>query len=262
MKYAAALLALGLLAPVATARELLACGHPFYPPVSWQSNGELMGMAPHVVRQLAHEQGHEVRLLALGNWKRCLQEARLGRVDIVVAAYRTRERETWMTFTEAPLVADPILLFTHRDRPIRFDDWDDLKGLTVGLLLGDSFGERFDRFAEESLNVEWVSSGEQNFVKLALGRIDFMPVGLYSWTLQNRRFGYQELIVRHPRQLVTEHYHIGVRRDPALQSLLAHFDRRLGELSADGTLQRLDEQYSDRYRAEPHRMPSLYDPTP
>ncbi len=262
MKRAVLALLLVLLAPAALARELLACGHPSYPPVSWHSQGELVGLAPQVVEQLFGELGHEVRVLALGNWKRCLLEVKQGRVDIVVAAYRTREREAWMGYSEAALVADPILLFTRRDKPIRFRDWDDLRGLTVGLLLGDSFGERFDRFAEQHLNIEWVSSGEQNFIKLAQGRIDFMPVGLYSWKLQNRRFGYDQVIVQQPGELVTEHYHIGVRRDPALLALLPRLDQRLRELAADGTLARLDEHYSARYLAEPHRMPSLYDPTP
>lgn len=251
-----------LLAPLASARSLLACGHPSYPPVSWHSQGELVGLAPQVVRQLFAELGYEVRMLALGNWKRCLLEAQQGRVDIVVAAYRTRMREAWMGFTEEALVADPIVLFTRRDKPVRFDRWEDLQGRTVGLLLGDSFGDRFDSFAEQHLNIEWVSSGEQNFIKLAQGRIDFMPVGLYSWLLQNRRFGYDQLIVQQPGQLVTEHYRIGVRRDPALLALLPHLDRRLRELAEDGTLRHLDERYSARYLAEPHRMPNLYDSAP
>lgn len=265
MKRAALALLLVLLSPATLAtlaRELLACGHPSYPPVSWHSRGELVGLAPQVVRQLIGELGYEVRLLALGNWKRCLLEVRQGRVDIVVAAYRTREREAWMAFSDEALVADPILLFAHRDKPIRFRQWDELRGLTVGLLLGDSFGERFDRFAERHLNIEWVSGGEQNFIKLAQGRIEFMPVGLYTWTLQNQRYGYDQVIVRQPGELVTEHYHIGVRRDPALLALLPQIDRRLRELRADGSLQRLDQHYSDRYRGEPHQMPSLYDPTP
>lgn len=255
-------LLLALLAPLALARELLACGHPSYPPVSWHSQGELVGLAPQVVQQVFGELGHEVRLLALGNWKRCLLEARYGRVDIVVAAYRTHERESWLGFSETALVADPILLFTRRDRPLRFRQWDDLRGLTVGLLLGDSFGDRFDHFAEQYLNIEWVSSGEQNFDKLARGRIDFMPVGLYAWTLQNQRYGYDQLIVQQPGELVTEHYRIGVRRDPQLLALLPQIDRRLRELHVDGSLQRLDEHYSARYRDEPHHMPNLYDSTP
>ena len=251
-----------LLAPGVLARSFLACGHPSYPPVSWHAQGELVGLAPHVVRQLFHEQGHEVRMLALGNWKRCLLEAQQGRVDIVVAAYRTRARETWLGFTQEALVADPIVLFTQRDKPVPFTRWDELRGRTVGLLLGDSFGDQFDDFATQHLNVEWVSSGEQNFIKLAQGRIDFMPVGLYSWTLQNRRFGYDHVIVQQPGELVTEHYRIAVRRDPELLALLPRFDQRLREMNGNGSLRRLDAFYSARYLAEPHRMPTLYDPAP
>lgn len=260
MKRTLLLVLLSLLPIVVQARPLLACGHPFYPPVSWHSQGELVGLAPQVVRQLFGELGHEVRLLALGNWKRCLLEAKLGRVDIVVAAYRTQDRLAWLGFTQTPLVADPILVFTHRDKPIRFDDWDDLRGLTVGLLLGDSFGERFDQFAQQHLNIEWVSTGEQNFVKLAQRRIDFMPMGLYSWTLQNRRFGYDNVIVQQPGALVTEHYHIAVRRDPELLALLPYLDQRLIQLEKDGTLKRLDEYYGARYRDEPYGKPESYEP--
>ncbi|MNG05850.1 hypothetical protein D3C84_890640 [compost metagenome] len=89
-----------------------------------------------------------------------------------------------------------------------------------------------------------------------------MPVGLYSWRLQNSRFGYDQVIVQQPGQLVTEHYYIGVRRQPRLLALLPRLDQRLRELAADGTLHRLDEHYSARYLAEPHSMPNLYDPIP
>ena len=125
-----------------------------------------------LVRELFGELGLRVRLEAFGNWKRCLLEVRAGRADIVVAAYRNREREQQFAFSGQYVVADPIVLFVRRDRSFVFKDWDDLRGRTVGLLLGDSFGERFDRFAEAALKVERVSTGRQNVRKLVLGRID------------------------------------------------------------------------------------------
>lgn len=91
-----------------------------------------------------------------------------------------------LAFSEEPLVADPVVLFVRRDRQFPFAQWSDLAGKTVGLLLGDSFDERFDRFAEARLKVERVSSSEQNVRKLMLGRIDFMPVGLRTWRLQGQ----------------------------------------------------------------------------
>ncbi|MCC4118046.1 transporter substrate-binding domain-containing protein [Aromatoleum toluclasticum] len=130
--------------------------------------------------------GHEVRTEAVGNWKRCLLEVQEGRIDIVVSAYRTSARERRLAFSEEPLVADPVVLFVRRDRQFPFAQWSDLAGKTMGLLLGDSFDERFDRFAEARLKVERVSSSEQNVRKLMLGGIDFMPVGLRTWRLQGQ----------------------------------------------------------------------------
>lgn len=243
-------LALWGAAPAVQAATLTACGHPAYPPISWVTQGQLRGLAPDVVGQIFAALGHEVRTEAVGNWKRCLLEVQEGRIDIVVSAYRTSARERRLAFSNEPLVADPIVLFVRRDRPFTFTQWSDLEGKTVGLLLGDSFGERFDRFAEARLKVERVSSSEQNVRKLVLGRIDFMPVGLRTWRLQGQRLGYGNAIARLPEPLVTEHYYIGVRRGSALQPLLADVDRRLRAMHDDGSLQRLEDMYAGRYLAE------------
>ncbi len=250
--FAAALVLCGG-ATAAGAATLTACGHPAYPPISWVTQGKLQGLAPDVVRQVFGALGHEVRMEAVGNWKRCLLEVKEGRLDIVVAAYRTIEREQRLAFAAEPLVADPIVLFVRRDRQFPFTQWSDLEGKTVGLLLGDSFGERFDRFAEAHLKVERVSSSEQNVRKLVLGRIDFMPVGLRTWGLQGQRLDYASEIARLPQALVTEHYYIAVRRGSRLQPLLADIDRRLHAMHEDGSLQRLEERYAGLYLAEQER---------
>ncbi len=247
--FAAALVLCGG-ATAAGAATLTACGHPAYPPVSWVTQGELRGLAPEVVRRLFGALGHEVRTEPVGNWKRCLLEVKEGRIDIVVAAYRTIEREQRLAFSAEPLVADPIVLFVRRDRQFPFAKWSDLEGKTVGLMLGDSFGERFDRFAEAHLRVERVSSSLQNVRKLVLGRIDFMPVGLRTWSLQEQRLGDANEIARLPQALVTEHYYIAVRRGSRLEPLLAEIDRGLRAMHQDGSLQRLEELHAGRYLAE------------
>ena len=233
------------------ARDLIACGHPAYPPVSWVADGELRGLAPMLVRELFGELGLNVRLEAFGNWKRCLLEVREGRADIVVAAYRNREREQLFDFSAQYVVADPIVLFVRRDRPFVFNDWVDLRGRTVGLLLGDSFGERFDRFAETSLQVERVSTGRQNVRKLVLGRIDFIPIGRDSGRLQSHRLGYDAQVMALPQVLVTEYYHVAVRKGSELEALLPAIDRRLAALHADGSIERRLQQQAERYLAGP-----------
>lgn len=248
MKFALLLVLLCIQFPVALhAQTLTACGHPFYPPVSWVENGQLKGLGPKVVQLLFHELGHEVKLLANSNWKRCLHEVELGNIDIVVAAYRIPSRTDFLIYTAVPLIADPITLFVNADAPFTFNALDDLQGKSVGLLLGDSFGEAFDHYVLEHSRVEYVSTGQQNFSKLALKRIDFMPIGRLSGLLQLKHLGFDSRIIPLRQILTTEHYYLAIGRHSGLEPYLPLLDQRLAELTANGTLRRLTDQLSADY---------------
>ncbi len=236
-----------LCAGTAGARELIACGHPDYPPVSWAQGEELTGLAPAVARQLFTELGYTLRLDLLGNWKRCLQEVQAGNADIVVAAYRISRRERYLAFSKQHIIADPLVLFVHRSQGPRFQSLDDLKGKTVGLLLGDSFGEQFDRFVQQHNRIEYVSQGRQNFAKLALQRIDFMPLGRLSGSLQSRKLGYHDQITPTAWEIDTEFYYLAVGQHSGLSRHLPLINQRLSQMHRDGTIKRLRRQYSERY---------------
>ena len=177
------------------ARELIACGHPYYPPVSWVQQEQLIGVAPAVVKLIFAELGYQVKLDTVGNWKRCLSEVKTGHADIVVAAYRIDSREPDFDFSEQHILADPIGVFVNPNTSTDYHSLDDLKGKTVGLLFGDSFGDSLDKFIDENNQVEYVSEGQQNLKKLAQGRIDFIPLGIPSGMLQTKKFGYTKHII-------------------------------------------------------------------
>ncbi|MFT5720784.1 MAG: polar amino acid transport system substrate-binding protein [Motiliproteus sp.] len=232
-------------------QTLSACGHPYYPPVSWIQEGKLRGLAPAVTERLFNELGYKITLEADSNWKRCLRRVEQGKVDIVVAAYRISSRERHLHYSSQPVIADPISLFINRDKPFSFTRLDDLHGKTVGLLLGDSFGEAFDDYLLDNNPIEYVSSGKQNFGKLALGRIDFMPLGRLSGELQSKKLGFYPQIIPLNRVISTEHFYLAVGRNSDLIKHLPTINRRLKEMRTDGTLKRLTAQHSQRYLNTP-----------
>lgn len=240
-----------LLAPFSQARTLKACGHPFYPPVSWISAGTLTGLAPTLAQNLFAELGYQVQLSAESNWKRCLLEVENGEADIVVAAYRIASRDAYLSYSDQYLIADTVTLFVNRTSPIRFDGLEDLRGKTAGLLLGDSFGDRFDHFIQQNSHIEYVSKGQQNFQKLALGRIDYMPLGQRSGRLQSQKLGFHDQIVPLPDAITTEHYYLAVGRNSDLQQHLPFINRRLREMHRDGTIRRLAEQFGQLFLDTP-----------
>ncbi|MBY4678763.1 substrate-binding periplasmic protein [Marinobacterium arenosum] len=245
------LLLLGLYSISSSARTLKACGHPFYPPVSWHSAGQLIGLAPAITRQLFAELGYRVQLIGGNNWKRCLLEVQQGKADIVVAAYRIASRESYLSFSEQHIIADSVTLFVNRKQPIRFNQLEDLRGKTVGLLLGDSFGDSFDRFIQQNSHIEYVSRGRQNFAKLALGRIDYMPLGKLSGRLQSRKLGFHDQVKPLEREITTEYYYLAVGRHSGLQQHLPFINHRLREMHRSGEIGRLTARFSLDYLNSP-----------
>lgn len=233
--------------PTVSAQTLKACGHPFYPPVSWIGNGQLTGLAPAITKKIFTELGYNIQLITDYNWKRCLLEVQLGNADIVVAAYKIPSRKTFLNFTESPLIADPIALFINRQTPIKVQQMSDLKGKRVGLLLGDSFGEKFDHFLQNSNDIEYVSRNSQNFAKLALKRIDYMPIGILSGELQSKKLGFDDQVMALDYRISTEYYFLAVRKSSALEKHLPYLNRRLKELTQDGTINQLTQVYSQQY---------------
>ncbi|WP_084628974.1 substrate-binding periplasmic protein [Neptunomonas japonica] len=233
--------------PAVFAETLKACGHPFYPPVSWVGNGQLTGLAPAITKKVFNELGYEIQLITDYNWKRCLLEVQLGNADIVVAAFKIPSRKTFLHFTESPLIVDPIELFVNRQAPIKVKQMSDLKGKTVGLLLGDSFGEKFDHFVQNNSDIEYVSRNSQNFTKLALKRIDYVPIGALSGELQSKKLGLHDQIMALDYRISTEFFYLALGKSSSLEKHLPYLNRRLKELTQDGTIEQLTHFYSHQY---------------
>jgi polar amino acid transport system substrate-binding protein len=175
------------LSPIVNANELptiTVCGSPAYPPISWIEDGHIIGLAPMLVEKMITSLGYPVNTEQDSNWSRCLKEVELGNIDMVVAAYQTKRRKEFIQYLSEPIVIEPITLYYNKKNPISSVKWEDLKGLKAGILFSDSFGDIADQKMREYLNIEFVSTGAQNIQKLAIQRIDIMPLGAIGGVLQ------------------------------------------------------------------------------
>tara|TARA_R110001583_G_C5644305_1_gene408164 strand:+ start:862 stop:1695 length:834 start_codon:yes stop_codon:yes gene_type:complete len=239
-------------APVEGSKQIVLCGHPDYPPVSWAEEDRIVGLAPEVVKRIFNRLGYETQAKVVGNWKRCLREVELGRVDVAVA-YRTLEREKFFDFSRESVIDDPMAIFVNRNRPFPFERREDLLGKTAGLMLGDSVGDAFDQFLLENLTIERVSEGHQNFGKLERGHIDFIPYGLHTGNLLVRRLGLQDMIVPLPNLVTTNHYYLAISRKSELTQYLDLIDVELKRLHETGEVTRLTEHYIGVYSSKLHQ---------
>ncbi|WP_051303616.1 substrate-binding periplasmic protein [Psychromonas aquimarina] len=227
--------------------RLIACGHQDYPPFTWRDGNQIEGVGITVANRIFAELDIEVDAVYEGNWKRCLHNLKLGKADLVVAAYITEERKTYAEFTQTPLSPDPASVFVWKGREFVFDTLDDLKGKRMGSLLGDSFGQEFDDFIAEHASDLDVNKHSQIYGMLEKGRIDFFPSGLYAGRLLLKKYGYEGQIIPLKAPLWRNYIYMAISRRSAYLKHLSYLERRLQELNESGDIELLIDESIDRY---------------
>lgn len=208
------------------------CGNSAYPPVSWVNNqGQTDGVNVAVMRLLLEPLGVTVDTRQNSNWRRCLKEVELGNVDIL-SGFKTKRRQEYAIFLDAPVIRETIYLYYPIKQPLNFTDWTALSGLRVGVLMGDSFGNEVDAALQEYPSLEFVSTQDQNLLKLADNRLDVVPMGKLSGQLDLQRLGLKEQIGSTETD-VSDFWYLAISKQSPLVPWLPLLNQRLNQVLAE-----------------------------
>lgn len=182
--------------------RLVATGNPEYPPYLWrdpQNPQQLIGANADLLQHLAKELGVVIDIIYTGPWSRAQDEVRTGRVDLLAGAFLTLPRLQAMDYVHPAFYLAPSVVWVHRGAEFPYAGWEDLRNRTGDTLVGNSFGQQFDAYAESNLTLEGVSSLTQAFQKLLLGRTDYVLYERYPGQALADRLGVQDdLLVLDP----------------------------------------------------------------
>lgn len=104
-------------------------------------------------------------------WRRVLYNGENGE-GLIFGIYKTAEREHIFAFSE-PVYAEKIWLIKRCDQPFSFNQLQDLKGKTIGIVQGSSAGVEFDSQVNLLFKAEYnTSSLSGRFSKLYQKRMD------------------------------------------------------------------------------------------
>jgi len=161
-----------------TSNKISASGHPEWWPIMWQDNNRIVGAGPDLLTLIAHDLGLELDVLYQGTWDQVLEKVKQGQVDMLVAAYKTSDREQWMDYS-IPYATDPAAIFVKKGRAFPFEKWEDLIGKNGIATVGDSYGQEFDTFMEK-LSVTRVTTAKEAFAALEEERGEYFIFALRS----------------------------------------------------------------------------------
>lgn len=214
--------------------KLVLSADPDYAPLHWHDGKELRGASIDLATRVLGELKIPYEVRYAGPWKRVLAVAEAGGIDMVVTLKITPERERFLAFVQPAAFPNPVAVYVERERAFIFRDRNDLKQRRGGIALGNKFGLDFEQYAVANLQLDEAGTIESNFRKLAIGRIDYYIVGLYTgetWLARHKQS--EQFIAMRPFLAADQNYIAFVRGSACMQHFAA-FEARLKELVKGG----------------------------
>lgn len=137
-----------------------------------------MGTSADLVREAANQIGVKVTVRYVGHWKRVMARLSAGEIDLVIALYKDQARERDLLFS-APVLHDPITLFTRPDTALDFLDWQSLKDHRGAIIHGEVFGEAVDQKIKALPRLRRADDMQMLLRMIALNRVDYIIHGEY-----------------------------------------------------------------------------------
>lgn len=245
-------------ASAAQAQERFSCetlevsGNPEYPPLLWQSSqapGLLTGAVPQLLREIVEPLGIRVKVRDIGSWARVQRQAELGEIDLVAGAFITPERIGYMDYVLPPMIHLETNVWVLKHREFEYRHWPDLKGRQGSTLINNSFGQRFDRYASENLDIESVRSIEQSFLMAKAERVDYVLYEELQGRVKLARLGLDDDFVALEPAISREGLFFAFPKRSRCNSeaLREAFMLSLNQLTNEGRLSELVSEYTRRY---------------
>lgn len=223
----------------------------YAPPLAYEQDGEVAGIAADLVREGLRRMEMEAEIVIMP-WKRALFSARYGEADAVFYAVKNPVREAWFFYPDEHLVRETTILlkrkgthFEWRENERRYTD------IRLGTGRGYYYGPDLKRFLETTKfrSVEEANTIDINFAKLLGGRIDAFLADRFlaqHFIRENASSGFVE-VVSHPDGtpviLDSVKSYLAFSRKTTSRSMADAFTKVLREMRADGTYDAIVERY-------------------
>lgn len=225
-----------------SSRTYTASGHPEWPPIMWKDGEDIIGIGPDLIKIISSDLGLKIQTRYAGLWDMVQAKAKSGEVDVLVAAYKTSEREGYMLYSE-PYTIDPIALFVKKGQVFKYDKWEDLMNKKGIATVGDSYGQAFDDFLKAKLNVTRVDTVDQALTALQKEQADYFVYALYSGEKalrQNKLTGKIQIL---PKYVSSENFYITISKKSPLARYLPQINQLIEKYKQDGTIEALIQKY-------------------
>ena len=205
-------------------------------------NHKYTGIDMEILQRLADANGLQL-LVKAAPLARCQAMTKSGDPDIITTVLRTREREHFIRYLEAPYQTHSTKVFYLRSEdPRQVVSYEQLYGLDIGVKRGARYGARFDE--DGKLHKQAVASHVLNFKKLAAGRLDLVISTESEGDYLIKDYGWQGQFKKAALRFdLPTNVYFGLSKHSSLLTLAPTLESQLQQLIRDGEVERIIGRY-------------------
>lgn len=242
-----ALLIFMLSASVLSAENYLFVGSNFPVLSERLPDKSLGGISIDIVRVICKRLGH-TPTFELYPWARAQALVKTGRADVLLAPYKTPERETWMEFSQIPFFEDKSFFFIRPDSRIT---WDGTLGsigrLRIGKVPQWSVGKVFEKKIS-TLTIDYAPNIDLCFLKLISGRVDLVPTQKREAYKAFERLGFSKdkypVPISPALAIHYNYYGFSKKKRAELKRFKTAFDQELRSMRDSGRIAQMLQTYT------------------
>jgi polar amino acid transport system substrate-binding protein len=234
-------------------RAVVFAGIPEEPFRYANTEGRVVGIDVDIIDAVCGRLGIPYRVLLVASSARLEKLWLAGtEIDAVLTLSRRRERMQHLAYPEESHLTTTyhFFLLKKNEGRFRYETFEDLRGLRVGVTRGFSYTPAFlEAVEQEVFQPDFVARNDLQMQKLLRERIDLAPLPDSVALFRAVKEGYRDRIAFLPKPLKsTPYYNAFVKRSthPRMPELRAAYDAELGRLREEGVLAKIFEQHGIR----------------
>jgi len=251
MKYFSLLISCLIVACVSVSNSFAAdtfivSGNPKAPPVVWEQYEKLTGIGPDIAKSILTELKLDYDMRIVGDWQQVQDKCKSGEVDMIVSAYKNDERASYMEYSMAYL-PQPTVIVVERGKEFPFGRWESLIGKKGVSNIGESYGQQFDTFIKDKLEVKFIAF-DRAIELLNRGEADYLIVDLYTALIYSRLLQGEDSITILDPPVTTQTFHITIAKNSPMAVQMPAINKKLYRLVKDGTVERLFYKHFESWK--------------
>jgi polar amino acid transport system substrate-binding protein len=219
--------------------KITATGHPQYPVIAYQEGEAIVGAAPMLVEAIAKQLNVPLESKFMGSWSDAQTAARDGKADMIFGIYYNDERAKYLKYVEPAFMFDDVAVFVAKGKAFPFKDRDDLIGKKGVTNEGESYGDEFDAFMKDKLDVVRTNGIDEAYKVLLSGKADYLIAGYYPGLAEAAKAGVKDEIEVLDQALLTAEMFVAFSRKSPCTALADKFGQAITEMTTDGSFDKM-----------------------